>query len=365
MGKNHCKMRGVLFAALLVGVASALSCLDEGGNPADWFVAMKRPDGTTYYYTDASSSTGGRLHLSSSDLNSPGAIYYSVGQIYRQNSTQGLLVWNDETPDDHQSSSHAHAKGMLYFDSYGGMYLVHSSPHFPPSSGGYSYPSSSVEFGQSFICVSLGTASVQNVIDSLTVTRPLIYIQSASAALVDQYPLLGGVLNGNYTKTPTGRSYQINTRGGVDFTLFAKNHYWDDYLYENLVAPTLSTDLICETWTNGALSNIVPTYCTSDGYDYNVYNAEHVMFGAGDEWARTQDHSKWCVGVSSDWMCIGGINRQVSQNGRGGGTLCTRQVSLQPTFHTAVVDVNPCGTGKVTDNGSQPPTPMRKKIPVV
>lgn len=51
-----------------------------------------------------------------------------MGSIYRRSSSEGLLVWNDENPDGKDPSDAAHAKGLLYFDSSSGMYVIHSVP---------------------------------------------------------------------------------------------------------------------------------------------------------------------------------------------------------------------------------------------
>jgi len=347
----------VLLASVLMTVA-AVSCMDEKGNAVDWFVAIKAPDGINYYYTDANSGPG--LSMSSSDLNSPGAIYYSVGQIFQAQSSEGVLVWNDEA-EGHNSETDAHAKGMLFFDDSTGMYVVHSAPEFPSSSG-YGYPSSATRYGQSFLCISIDSRGVQDIIYALGVIRPQLYMSSASSSLKSSYTALGGLLNGNYTSSPYAYSYALHSVGGVAFTVFAKNKQWDSFLYEDLVAPAINSDLIAETWTNGALDNIIPSTCKNASVPYNVWNAMHVAFDPSNPWARTKDHSKWAVGVHSSWLCIGGINRQFSQNLRGGGTVCSTQLGLQPTFHAAVIDVNACGTGQVTDRGSTPPMPMNKAV---
>lgn len=45
--------------------------------------------------------------------------------------------------------------GVVVFDKQQGFWLVHSTPHFPPpkTEGGFSYPSSGINNGQNFICV--------------------------------------------------------------------------------------------------------------------------------------------------------------------------------------------------------------------
>ena len=103
----------LLVAFVLASAFGAISCLDENGNPVDWFVAMKVPGGQTYFYTDTNSA----LTKSSNTVGSGGAIALSFAQIYQRSSSQGLLAWNDEEPSGKQQSEASHAKGVLYFDS--------------------------------------------------------------------------------------------------------------------------------------------------------------------------------------------------------------------------------------------------------
>lgn len=85
-------------------------------------------------------------------------------------------MWNDEHPDGKKPSDVAHQKGVLFFDGSSGFYLIHSAPQFPASKGPYSYPDTAVNYGQSFLCLSLKADSIQSVITDLTITRPSIVI---------------------------------------------------------------------------------------------------------------------------------------------------------------------------------------------
>ena len=313
-----------------------------------------------YYYTD--SNGNGQLQKSGNSLASGGAVANSISSTYSASSSQGLLAWNDEHPDGSEPSEVAHAKGLIYFDANGGMYLIHSVPRFPDiSSGSYSYPQSGTVYGQSFMCMSLGSTDVSQVISSLLVTRPGLYVSSASSALISQYYSLQSVMNGNFTRQPLGTSYALRTLGGQRFTLFAKNKEWDSFLYSDLVAPQLNSDLVVESWTNGGEANTDPSFCKNGTIDFSIYNAMHIRFGS-DTWARSKDHSKWAVGVHNSWVCIGGINRQKSQNLRGGGTCCSSMPSVHASMYGAIVDVNACGTSKIDPVGSSPP--IRKKVTV-
>lgn len=117
--------------------------------------------------------------------------------------------------------------------------------------------------------------------------HPGLYLVDASEDLKEQFPSLNSIARGNFTRQPLGTSYAIQTQGSVSFTLFAKNKEWDRYLYEQLVAPNLHSDLIVETWMNGKESNNDPSFCKNKTIHYNVYNAMHIRFGS-DTWPRSK-----------------------------------------------------------------------------
>jgi deoxyribonuclease-2 len=141
---------------------------------------------------------------------------------------------------------------------------------------------------------------------------------------------------------------KFTTVGGQEFTHFAKGRYWGKELYADLVAPSLKSDLATETWQNGAFDNVVPTFCPPD-YDYTTSNILDLKMG-DDEWKTTQDHSKWAIttkGFDADTTkdraaCIGGINRQYSQEKRGGATMCIENEGLNDELYDAIVDYEDC-----------------------
>lgn len=136
-----------ILRALLVTIAilqilnvQAFTCIDDNGNPTDWWVILKAaPYSSAYFiYSDTLKS----FELSPYNVNqtTKGAIMETVNQLYalkNLTATNLLLqiayfLYNDEPPPDSTaSSSFAHAKGMLLTNATAGFYIDHSMPHWP------------------------------------------------------------------------------------------------------------------------------------------------------------------------------------------------------------------------------------------
>ena len=129
-----------LALALLVCLASracqadgGLGCRDESGEPVDYFVALKFPDGSNYAYADSRTAHSG-FASSPFDLASKtdGAVAKTLAGVYDADSDDvGHVQYNDAWPDDHKHGTGGHTKGFLGFTSTGGFWLVHSVPRFP------------------------------------------------------------------------------------------------------------------------------------------------------------------------------------------------------------------------------------------
>merc|ERR1712113_167233 len=129
--------------------------------------------------------------------------------------------------------------------------------------------------------------------------------------------------------------------GSTTFRSFFKSSKWGKLLYEEFVQPYFSVDMRWETWMNGI--NPDDTFCKPE-YEYDSINVRTVHL-ASEEWKETQDHSKWGVATensSTPVVCIGDINRQQSQNHRGGGTVCIVNKYMWQAFSSIVETEDPC-----------------------
>jgi deoxyribonuclease-2 len=315
-----------LLCMLALACFASPSCLGDNGEGVDFFVALKQPRHPAYLF----SSTNASLVLSPHTVSEPNsAIGASVGQTQ---DAPSVLMWNDQPPGAAVSMSVAHDKGILVFDQSGGFVLMHSVPNFPPPPGGaYSYPATGLFYGQSFLCISLDAGNVTTVLQGLGIINAGVYFNRNGPAL-------------SVPTVSTATELGVISRRGVTFRLFVKNKEWNDVLYDTLVAQALRSDLACETWTNGPAGDTIGSACAT-GAGHSVYNVASLSFAQQRmHWLRASDHSKWCIGERG-WLCIGGINRQVSQNHRGGLTCCTQALSgLQASFASAVATVNVCGS---------------------
>jgi len=118
----------------------------------------------------------------------------------------------------------------------------------------------------------------------------------------------------------------LKSRGGLPFKVIAKNREWNKDFWNGLVGPTLKEDMDVETWIRGK----IPPIADTDGI-HKTFDVKYINMGAlGAHWAwpETHDHAKWGITLHSDWICVGDINRMISQRERGGGTIAFQNRTL-------------------------------------
>ena len=341
-----------LLALLEPPSAAALQCLNENGNPVDWYYMMKIPgkeDQCPCYYAYSDPVTP--LMRSAHDLgDGDGALGSTLKQVYNGAADSfAYAFYNDMSPDGKLHDSRAHSKGAMGFDAQSGFWLVHSVPAFPPYlKDGYAGfgKYASTHYGQSFLCLSLNTTAFQTVGTLMSVNYPYVHDSGVPDAIASAVPAFAAWLQGNHTTAAVATQAPLSTLGGNTFTAFAKTKYWGKELYEDLVAPAFKTGLKAETWQR---QDKLPSFCKPD-YGYDVENIQevkvpsstaafaagsngshnatspnnHAVGHTGNSWKTTDDHSKWAVGIEGGAQvgCIGDINRMSSQEKRGGGTVC-------------------------------------------
>ncbi|XP_070562306.1 deoxyribonuclease-2-alpha-like [Ptychodera flava] len=244
------------------------------------------------------------------------------------------MLYSDQEPDG--GSSHtAHAKGALLFDSSEGFWMVHSLPRFPADpSMKYIWPENGYINGQVFLCVTYPRQELDTIKNQILFYKPNIY---------SRHPQPSGLSLPSAAQSADGSTSPISlvTLKDRQFLSIAKQDGHDLDIYEYVAERLRVTGFDVQTWRNGMGEKLASctgqTKYTFTG-KYSVENIDTLQFpspnGGTITYERTKDHSKWCVSDdrSRPWVCIGDLNRMVSQRTRGGGVVCLNNLAVWEQF---------------------------------
>jgi len=341
-----------------------ISPLDENGKAVDWWFAYKAPKLTT----DASTSTTigyeyvyydpniGKVVKSPNLLtDGKGALDLTLQSFFdKPDATTGWILYNDEVPENVQgnnSSSFGHTKGVLAFDtaSKTALWLLHSWPKYA-NPVAYTNPGPLMmptpKYGQTYLCISLDMATASKIAAQMANHQsPQVFTPRVPSSLAksDALYLLTQTLNTN--ASGDSNVLECKSRGGLAFQVIAKNRKWNKDFWNDLVGPTLKADMDVETWIRGD----IPSTLDSDGI-HKTFDVKFIDFsplGVPWTWPETDDHAKWGITVDSDWVCVGDINRMISQEKRGGGTIAFQDEKLWAALSKTDLLVAPPGHTRV------------------
>ncbi|XP_061390116.1 plancitoxin-1 [Musca vetustissima] len=358
----------LIFLLLLIknlpGGETKVSCKDEQGKDVDWFYLYKLPmhyaaknstraqDNSGLHYLYLTSKSYDKWTLSEKEINESTSITGLTLEPLFNNKSLLLLAYNDEYPNGTVIFAGGHAKGVVATDGVTGLWLIHSVPKFPNTTH-YEYPSTGSHYGQSFLCITLAATEMEKVAEQLLFNEPNIYDHNIPNELHEKFPTFEKVLKKDWIKTaPFNNVLNLISLEGSTFKSFAKSSKFNQELYADFVAPTLDTNLLVETWRNGAGN--LDSNCSRNDKVYNIKRIEEEAFGL--DFKTTQDHSKWAVsqsvglkfwrwrlGSSSrNWICVGDINRQQHQLVRGGGVLCQQNSKISKLYRKFVKEYESC-----------------------
>ena len=311
------------------------------GAAIDWWFAYKLPENVTingahktagneYLYFDPVLNQP--LTLAGNHIHSPeSALGRTLDQLNdTQRSTRSSLGWilyNDEKPDKTKDKeSMGHSKGALVFDraTDSAFWLLHSWPCFPSLNQD---PAPSLEYGQTFLCVTLKDFQTAEDIarQMFQQNEPQVYDFRTDGLTKDSWLYqLARNTKSNDQDPPADLNFE--SRGGYSFRFLAKNRHWDDDFWIDWVGPRLDANLDVETWRRGRLPSTLDNDGMHDVEDTLYVNLEPL--GVNCEWHYTKDHSKWAVSEADHWVIVADINRQTSQEKRGGGAICFQHEPL-------------------------------------
>lgn len=335
----------------------SLSPLDESGKAVDWWFMYKTPKlkatnqtgtatGFEYAYFDSNSAAVVRSPYTLDSDN--GALFHTLDSLFSNPSANtGWLLYNDETPDGHTSLTLGHTKGAIGFDvaSDSAVWLIHSWPKFPtPDDSAQPSPM----FGQTFLCIALDLATARQLATQMHVyQQPQVYSSRIPTTLEVDDPLRL-LTSGVSDNDPAGSDMlPLKSRGGMPFRSIAKNRNWDDDFWNNLVVDKIGASIDVDTWIRG--KNVIPGNTDQSG-QYTVEDIKYITLrdvGLPWAWPEVKDHAKWAISDANqgNWVCVGDINRMISQRLRGGGTIAFQHEVLWTMLSKTDLLVIPADSG--------------------
>jgi len=340
-----------------------LSAVDEEGKSVDWWFIYKvagkskttggtEVTGSEYIYFDANAPAEGKLMLSSHHVDKDGSLPNTLNQLYGEEgmSTQhlGWFFYNDENPINGKvNGSRGHTKGVLAFDlgSNTGFWLVQSTPKFPPQ-GQYGFPSTGMPNAQTLLCVTLQDAGVAQAIarQMFAAQQPNVYLASKIPVDLENQPndprvqlMKNEIIAGN---SPVTAIIPFLSKAGTKFTSIAKNKFWGQDFYNDLVGPALHDDLDVETWEHGKTPPSLDSDKIHTVVDMKAINL--APLGIGISWPEPDDHAKLAISARSEldhYICVGDMNFTVSMETRSGGTVAFQCEPLWSSISAILVGV--------------------------
>ncbi|XP_051529236.1 deoxyribonuclease-2-beta [Myxocyprinus asiaticus] len=326
-----------------------ISCLNEDGQPVDWFLIYKLPfykmevkgSGVDYMYLDPSVMN---WQLSKQTVNSSkGALGRTLTQLYSRYTSNSsvYMLYNDAPPELKYPSNYGHTKGVILFDQSQGFWITHSVPHFPPfPERNYSYPTTGKYYGQTLHCITYSYTQFPQISRQLAYIDPRVYNCSVPLAFRKDIAVMAQICDGKSPAIRTMRNLEkLFSAQGQTFFSFAKSHSYVDDIYTGWVAQVLDTDLLVESWLHQA--HRLPSNCSLPRH---VMNIKRVCLPGLQLFSSYEDHSKWCVSYAfkDQWICLGDLNRDSGQAGRGGGLICSQNPVIYKAFRQAVAEYKPC-----------------------
>ena len=333
-------MNWLLSLTSLIASATALTCLSDTGFATDTWLIVKEPHSTSYLYADPGQLLQPSIH-SSLNSSSISALTLTAEQMWNADS---YVIYNDEDPaNTTYSYAYGHTKGFFFFnDDTTGVWIQHSIPQFPvgpkftASYEGLTH--NAWTNAQQIFCMSLNSVTLNTVAELMLLNKPRVNDWKLSLPGT-QFGSITSLATGIYSIKPVCNSANIQTHGGVPLTIFAKSAQWTHDIWDDCISETVNDSLYVQSWLQG---KPLGAFCPSSGQ--TVEDVESIDFGfdSASSWDNSVDHSKWGVGTSGAILCLGDLNRVVTQATRGGGAVCTSLAGYVKPFLQSVVTTDSC-----------------------
>ena len=219
-----------------------------------------------------------------------------------------------------------------------GYLFRHSTPRFPNDKrNGYSgLPDDEKIYGQTYLCASVDLSTLNNLAGQYLVAHPLVYDFNVPAG-AQQRANLTRLTSGGSDRGALQAVLQFTTTGGTAMTDIVKSNKCACDLWDSIVAPYFQQSMNVLTWGRP----LERSGCHLSA-NVNVQNVKLIRWDSGLAYQETSEHSKWGVTANQNVLCIGDINRMISQRKRGGGATCFTAPQQATAFAKLVKGVESC-----------------------
>lgn len=97
----------------------------------------------------------------------------------------------------------------------------------PESESEYNYPTSGMNYGQSFLCISVNSDQFDSIGKQLMFNQIVVYRRNIPAMFAATYPVLTDAANQKRIRqAPFNNKMLLKSSGNVEFVSFAKSDKW-------------------------------------------------------------------------------------------------------------------------------------------
>ncbi|KAM3139026.1 hypothetical protein pb186bvf_008837 [Paramecium bursaria] len=336
----------------LIALASCQNCLNQYGSPVDYWVIFKLPkdssvllDGWAYYYCDSTTKCVSIAYMPDKIGDSTSPLQRTVAQINFADTNVMSVLWSDQPYGKSTVSDKAHSKGILSASLSGNGFVInHSTPNFPVLDDAYTkivtgMPTSADVYGQHYFCASMTSSQIEILALQYKIAQVITNKSSSPPSFATSFPNIYSLKDNSRGTTPLSGNTIVQTKGGLQIKAISTNmaNQVDFYAYQ--VAPAIQANIAVETWGNGTGGLQDPQCSQTYKSVSNLYRMHD-----GYKFKYTKDHSKFGISQSrsNPWVCMSDINRQTTQDKRGGTALCFQHQQLWDILNGVFVERQIC-----------------------
>lgn len=340
-------LKKIIFSALLIFISCSPKkvCLNPSGQEVDWYVIFLMP---------ASISDDKEIHYGYFEPGFNSLQYYKYDQnlfppthitkyALSEETDFNYFFWNDDKTvkggsSSSASSTKAHAKGSLIYDSNSGVFLLHSLPRFPTRTSENiileELPSNAGSYGQHFLCISISKDTAE-IIAKLLNCINISNNKSVESDRVNTTPnkWVQSLINNKMDSScEIEHKTIIKSIAGKEFTFFGKNYKNKIIPFDTTMREAYNDHFYVRTWSRPALAPA--QYGT-----YNLVNVLEVKYDTYN-YKVTLEHSKWGITYDKNIVCFADINHTESQKERGGHIVCFENEELHNIMKNAIISTD-------------------------